>query len=105
MQHETQMLERRISDLEDAELEVMERLEQAQTDGDRLAAELSTLDVQVSEQASALDDATGEISRQRADAVAERVLLVADIPADLLALYDRLRAQLGGVAVGALHQK
>ncbi len=105
MQQETQKLERRISDLEDAELEVMERLEQAQADKERLAAGLATLDVQVSEHASARDDATGQISRQRFQAVAERELLVADIPADLLRLYDRLRAQLGGVAVGALHQK
>jgi len=105
MQQETQKLERRISDLEDAELEVMERLEQAQADKERLAAGLATLDVQVSEHASARDDATGQISRQRFQAVAERELLVADIPADLLRLYDRLRAQLGGVGVGVLHQK
>ncbi|MDQ3664686.1 MAG: C4-type zinc ribbon domain-containing protein [Actinomycetota bacterium] len=105
MQHEAQMLERRINDLEDAELEVMERLEQAQAEEDRLAAELATLDEQVREQTNARDDATGEISRQRSDAGAERELLVVDIPADLLALYDRLRAQLGGVGVGALHQK
>jgi len=105
MQHETQMLARRISDLEDAELEVMERLELAQAERDRLMAELDTLDMQLREKTLARDDATDEISRQQVEAVAERELLVADVPADLLTLYDRLRAQLGGVGVGALHQK
>ncbi len=105
MQHETATLERRISDLEDVELEVMERLEATQTERDRLLQEQEQLEVQLDETTKARDQATGDIGSQRADAVAERELLVADIPANLLTLYDRLRAQLGGVGVGALHHK
>ncbi len=41
MQHETETLARRISDLEDVELEVMETLESAQSELDRLTTELA----------------------------------------------------------------
>lgn len=105
MQHETSTLERRISDLEDVELEVMERLEQAQTEHERLAAHLETLEVQVSEAVKARDRANGDLVQQRADARAEREVLSADVPQDLLKLYERLRRQLGGVGVGALRHK
>ncbi len=105
LQHENQTLARRISDLEDVELDVMERLEQAQSQRDKLAGELESLALQLDETGRARDIATAEIATQQADSTAERELLEAEIPADLLALYGRLRAQLGGVGVGAIHQK
>ena len=105
MQHETQMLDKRISDLEDAELEVMERLEDAQATHRRLAGELAQLEATVVEQTEAADRATGDIAKQREESLTERQSLAAELPPALLALYERLRAQLGGVGVGALHQK
>ncbi len=105
MQHENESLGRRISDLEDAELEVMERLETAQQEFDRRTAELADLDQRIAEQTSARDTAATEIARQQTDALAEREQLAAVIPAELLALYDRLREHMGGVGVGALREK
>ncbi len=102
IQHETQSLDRRISDLEDAELEVMERLEQAQAHLARLTAELERLDAQQGEQTGARDRATAEAAEQLADSSAERRMLADQVPTDLRALYDKLRAHLGGVGVGAL---
>ena len=105
MQHETETLERRISDLEDAELEVMERLEVAQSELDRLTRELADLDEQVAAQQEHRDEVAAEIAQRQTDALAEREKLAADIPANLLAVYDRLRDQLGGVGVGAIQHR
>jgi uncharacterized protein len=104
MQHENESLGRRISDLEDAELDVMERLESAQSDLDRLGRELGDLDEAIAERTQARNEAAAEVARQQADTLADRERLVTQIPGDLLAVYDRLRDQMGGVAVGALHQ-
>jgi uncharacterized protein len=82
----------------------MERLEEAQQSLDRLTAELAAVEADGAEALKARDAATAEISGREQDARAERDQLAAEIPADLLALYERLRAQLGGVGVGALRQ-
>jgi predicted nucleic acid-binding Zn-ribbon protein len=102
LQHENESLARRISDLEDVELDVMERLEGAQAELDRLGHELADLDERVTEQTKARDEAAADVARRQTDALADRERLTAEIPAALLALYDRLRDQLGGVAVGVL---
>jgi predicted nucleic acid-binding Zn-ribbon protein len=105
MQHEIVALDKRITDLEDEELMVMERLEGAQRERSELTTELAEINQTGSEQLVARDAAAAELTAQQQQSRAERDKLAADIPADLLALYERLRAQLGGVGVGALHQK
>ncbi len=105
MQHETETLGRRISDLEDAELEVMERLEASQSEFERLGRELADLDDQLIAREKERDEVATDIAHRQTDALAEREQLAADIPANLLAAYDRLRDQLGGVGVGALQHK
>lgn len=105
MQHEIGALDKRISDLEDEELAVMERLEAAQAERERLAAELAEIQKGGAEQLANRDTAAAELAQKQQEARAEREVLGTDIPADLLALYERLRAQLGGVGVGALHHK
>jgi uncharacterized protein len=104
IQHEIQTLDRRISDLEDEELAVMERLEAAQQSLDRLSGELAAVEAEGTEALKARDAATADISSREADARAEREKIAAEVPSDLLSLYERLRAQLGGVGVGALRQ-
>ena len=105
MQHEILALDKRISDLEDEELLVMERLEAAQVERDRLAAELADIEKGGAEQLTSRDTAAADLEEQQQKARSERDSLAAEIPADLLALYERLRSQLGGVGVGALQHK
>ncbi len=105
MQHEVVALDKRISDLEDEELLVMERLETAQQEYDALAAELAEIEKSGTDQLATRDAAAADIAAQEKEARAERDALAGEMPADLLALYEKLRAQLGGVGVGALHQK
>jgi predicted nucleic acid-binding Zn-ribbon protein len=104
IQHELQSLARRQVDLEDVELEIMERVEGARAAvvvltqrRDDLEAERATVAAAVREQRAALD-------AERHAAAEERAELVATIPADLLALYDRIRADHGGLGAAPLHR-
>ncbi len=105
MQHETETLERRVSDLEDIEIVVMERLETAQAQFSEQARELDRLAAEIAVTTATRDAAAADIARQRSDAEAERAILAAEVPEPLKALYDKLRAQLGGVGVGMIQHK
>ncbi len=102
LQHEIETLDRRISDLEDAELEVMERLETAQTQLAQLQASISEYDEALGTLEQRRDAAMAEIDAEVQQAEAERAQIVTGIPGDLLKLYERLRASHGGVGAAAL---
>ncbi|MGZ6753462.1 MAG: zinc ribbon domain-containing protein [Nocardioides sp.] len=105
MTHELESLERRISSLEDDELEVMARLEDAQRNLDTLRAQVAEADGRLAELTAARDQKTAEIDVRLDAVVAERGPAAEGLPDDLVALYDRLRAQKGGVAVAELRQR
>jgi predicted nucleic acid-binding Zn-ribbon protein len=93
LQSEIVSLERRQSDLEEVVLEVMERLEEVTRRRDALSSEQATLDSELAEIAARRDAAFAEIDEEAAKARDSRAGLAVDLPADLLSLYDRLRAQ------------
>jgi uncharacterized protein len=105
MQHELVSLERRITSLEDEELEVMERLEEAQRALDSLLAQVRSADERLEELAGSRDRQLAEIDKELSEVEAERGPTVSDIPAELLTLYDRLRQQKGGVGAAALRAR
>ncbi|HEX6875635.1 MAG TPA: C4-type zinc ribbon domain-containing protein [Nocardioidaceae bacterium] len=105
MQGELVSLERRINELEDAELEVMEQLEEAQARLDALTTRLGELDEKLAAATTARDEAAAEIEKQLAEAAADRQQKAADMPEDLMALYTRLREQKGGVGAAALRAR
>ncbi len=105
MQHELQSLERRIASLEDDELEVMARVEDAQRELDSLTAQVQAADERLATLATARDEKQAEIDAELAKATAERATAVEGMPEDLMALYEKLRAQKGGVGAAALHQR
>jgi uncharacterized protein len=105
LQHEVVSLDRRISELEDAELEVMEQLETAQATLTELRAASEGIEAELSAATDSRDVATSGIEAELADSRSERASTAAEIPADLLAAYDKLRRQSGGVGAAALHQK
>ena len=105
LQHEVQSLARRQGDLEDQVLELMERRE-------ALDAALAAVNESVQRVTADRDDATArrdfafaEIDAELSDREAERDGLTAALPADLLALYERLRAGSGGTGAAALRQR
>lgn len=102
LQHEIGSLDRRISDLEDAELEVMEKLEAAEA----VQAELRTRAVAFTSRQAELettrDAALKELDEQRAQFGDQRAKVAAEIPAALLAQYQRLREHNGGIGAAPL---
>lgn len=102
LQHELASLARRQTELEDTELELMEqregadatltefndRLDQARAHRDKLEAER--------------DEALAGIDRDEQGQIAARGPIGADLPADLLALYEKIREASGGVGVALL---
>jgi uncharacterized protein len=105
MQHELVSLERRITSLEDEELEVMERLEEAQQALDSLLEQLRAADERLGALGEDRDRQVLEIEEELTKIKSERDPAAADIPAELLALYDRLRQNKGGVGAAALRAR
>jgi predicted nucleic acid-binding Zn-ribbon protein len=105
LQSEVQSLQRRQSDLEDIVLDVMERRDGAQATLSGATAERKELETELAVTTAARDSALAELDEQAAKAHDRRAEVTADVPADLLDLYDRLRAQHGGVGAAALRQR
>jgi len=102
---EVQHLQRRIGTLEEAELEVMEQLESATADRERLRGEAAGLD----ERIGALEAKRGvqlrELAAELADRRGVRDQEAPTIPGPLLALYDKIRAGHGGVGAAELRRR
>ena len=95
LEQELTALRKRLGDLEEIELTVMERLEQQQSAADSTAAQLAAIAGQVSAVEAERDAALATITGERTTAVAGRRTIEAKVPADLLALYERQRARYG----------
>jgi predicted nucleic acid-binding Zn-ribbon protein len=105
MQQEMVSLERRITSLEDDEIEVMERLEEAQSTLDGLTAQLTETDEKIAVATTSRDTKLDEIDHSLGEVEAQRGPVVAELPADLLALYDRLRESKNGVGAALLRAR
>lgn len=105
MVEEIEHLKRRISNLEDAELEVMQALETAQGEHDELAAERRGIDAQLSEVIDRRDEQVREIDAQAVELKTERSGLITLLPAPLLSRYDKVRASHSGLGAAALRQR
>jgi predicted nucleic acid-binding Zn-ribbon protein len=104
LQSEIESLLRRQSDLEDVELDVMERLEAAQSRLKEAGAERAAAGTDLEAVTARRDVALAEISGLSSVAAERRAAVVAEEPADLIDLYERLRAQHGGVGAAALRR-
>ncbi|WP_404387360.1 zinc ribbon domain-containing protein [Humibacillus xanthopallidus] len=105
LQHELASLARRQSELEDLELEVMERSEsldarvvQLDTQREELATRLSTLE-------SERDAVLADLAAEEAKVGAGRADIVAGIGDELAALYEKIRASSGGLAAAELKHR
>ena len=105
LQHEVVTLARRQSSLEDDLLEVMEQREQADTALADLLRQRDVMETERTELTAARDAAFAEIDAAAQLRDAERAALSADVPADLLALYERAREHSGGVGAAVLRQR
>ncbi len=104
LQHELESLARRQTELEDVELEVMERLDAAQKSHAEQVAAREALVAEMDQASTALDNALADLADDERIATEARAAAAARVPADLLALYDKLRADNGGIGAAALHR-
>ena len=102
LQHEIESLNRRQRELEDAELELMERREQAQSALDGLDERLAATKAQLADTEANRDRALAEIAEQEAVHRRSREPLAEALPPDLLTLYERIRDDTGGVGAALL---
>jgi uncharacterized protein len=105
LQHEMQSLARRQSDLEDVVLEVMERAEQAEAARASLEAEREALDGQHAALVERRDAAVAEIDAEAERVRSERASTVEGLDAGLVALYEKVREQQGGVGAAPLRAR
>jgi predicted nucleic acid-binding Zn-ribbon protein len=104
LQSEIVSLERRQGDLEEIVLEVMERRETAQQGHHASVGERAQIAGSLAAVTARRDTALGEFAEQARKADSRRAEVAAHEPPELLALYDRLRAQHGGVGAAALRR-
>jgi len=103
LSHELESLARRQSDLEDVELEVMEQLETAAADAERLDQEGAGLDGQAERAREQLAAVGADLDDEQRRLAVERATVAGGVDAALLELYDKIRAtpHAGGVGAAA----
>lgn len=102
MSHELESLGKRQSDLEEIEIEVMERLEAAEAQLAAITEQRDALQADVTRVEAERDQAFAEVDAEAAAVTANRASAVEGVNDALLALYERVRKQTGGLAVIAL---
>lgn len=105
IQHELDSLARRQAELEDMELEVMERAESAEQRLRELLSAREDLTSRLGEATAARDDALGRLDREAAEVAGPRDAVVDGVGEDLVALYEKIRASSGGTGAAALSQR
>jgi predicted nucleic acid-binding Zn-ribbon protein len=105
LQHEIATLARRQSDLEEIVLDIMERLESAQSRASELAAQQETARAKATELTALRDTTTAEIDADATQLSAQRNTQAGAIDAALITLYEKIREQQGGVGAAELRQR
>ncbi|RZS89641.1 hypothetical protein EV189_1411 [Motilibacter rhizosphaerae] len=105
LQSELQSLGRRQADLEDVELEVMERIETAEAERTHLQRELHGIEEHLASATAARDEAYAAIEGEGGLTTSARDAVARDVEAALLALYERIRASSGGMGAAELRQR
>jgi len=105
LQSEIASLNRRQAELEDAELEIMEALDEAQREVATHADERDKVNQRSQEVQAARDAGWAEIDAEADTATAQRSEIATELPAELLKLYEKVRADQGGIGAAAIRQR
>lgn len=105
LQSELASLGRRQSELEEIEIEVMERVEALQTQVREVTERRDVLTAERAQVQRERDLALEGFAGEAAEVEQRRAGIVPQVPADLLALYDKVRAQHGGVGAALLQRR
>lgn len=104
LQHEIATLARRQSALEDELLEVMERVEEAESELRSATERHASVLAEQAELESRRDAALAEIDAAMRAKTPERAAIAAELPPDLVALYEKARAH-NGAGAAMLRQR
>ncbi len=102
LQDEVSSLRRRIRQLEDRVIELMEQLEPLDAEGDRLSTERADADRRLTAGTATLRTAEADIDAELERVLAAREKAASTVPEPLLAEYEQLRSRLRGVGVSRL---
>lgn len=105
LQHELVSLARRQGELEDLQLEVMERAESLDGAVARLRDHRAELEASLARVGSAREAAWAALDGEAAEVSTRRADLVGGVGGDLVTLYDKVRASAGGVGAAELTQR
>lgn len=103
LERELESLLRRRDTLEEVQLEVMQRLEEAQAAQAEVVVERDALAERIARAEAERDQAAAELRVQAEQAQKDRDVLAPRFPADLIALYEKQRARYG-VGAAMLHR-
>ena len=102
LQGELEVLAKRQGDLEEIELDAMQRLEDAEAQAARVSEQMEAVDVKVAQAKARLDDEAATIEAEIVSLTAGRANAAAGLDAGLMALYEKLRTAHGGTGAAPL---
>jgi predicted nucleic acid-binding Zn-ribbon protein len=104
LQHEIATLAKRQAELEDIELEIMQQYEDAQQAVIDLEANEIAVTEKLTQVSQARDDALADIDFESNSLIKQRTEISAGLPADLIALYDKIRGDHDGIGAALIHR-
>jgi uncharacterized protein len=105
LQSELESLAKRQGDLEDVVLDVMERVEAAAARTAQLTEQQGLAQADRDRLGAALGVDQAGLDKDIAFATQQRALIAAQLPAELLALYEKIRAQYNGIGAAEIKQR
>ncbi|GAA1756130.1 zinc ribbon domain-containing protein [Agromyces humatus] len=105
LESELTSLAKRRNDLEDQELVVMEKVEEAEVTVDSIDLQRAAIVAEVATLEAERDEAAGGLTVERDQTERDRAVVAGGVPADLLAFYEQRRARGGGVGAALLRQR
>jgi len=102
LQSELEVLVKRQADLEEIELDAMQRLEDAESVADGVVAEAAVIAAALADVRARVESESAAIEAELADNARERINATFNLDESLLALYEKLRAQHGDSGAAAL---
>lgn len=103
MQSEIESLTKRKEDLEEVELEVLERLDQSKIELDEVSAQRETASKKLNDLQESIQVQVDELKSRGRKLTADKEILVSKIPADVLEKYKNLAAK--QIAVGQVENR
>lgn len=103
IEHELSLLAGRTAELEDLQLEQMEMIEGIDAELERIAGDAERIARELEDAIAERDGECARIDGERESVAGEREALASSLPADLVALYDEVREETGGLGAIALY--